>query len=73
MIALILGLIAAAVGIFLFAGGPTWGPEFLTVLKGCIPPALIVGGIVAVVAGISSIKDKIAEKKAAKETKEEKK
>ncbi len=73
MVALILGIIAALVGIFLFAGGPTWGPEFLVVLKGFIPPALILGGIVAIVAGVSSIKDKIAEKKAAKEKKEEKK
>ena len=75
MVALILGVIAALVGIFFFTGtcfGIRWGIPFLTVLKGFIPPALILGGIIAVVAGISSIKDKMAEKKSAKEEKEEK-
>lgn len=70
MVALILGVIAALIGIFFFTGtlfGITWGVPFLTVLKGFIPPLLIIGGIIAIVAGISSIKDKMAEKKTAKE------
>ncbi len=73
MVALILGVIAALVGIFFFTGilfGITWGVPFLTVLKGFIPPVLILGGIIAIVAGVSSIKDKMAEKKTAKEKKE---
>ncbi len=74
MVALILGVIAALVGIFFFTGtlfGITWGAPFLTVLKGFIPPVLVLGGIIAIVAGISSIKDKMAEKKTVKEKKEE--
>ena len=70
MIALILGLIATLLGI-LFLGGIffNWWIDFLDVLANCFPPALILGGIIAIVAGISNIKKKITEKKAVKEKK----
>ncbi|MBA7712514.1 hypothetical protein ES703_121491 [subsurface metagenome] len=73
MVALILGIIAALMGIFFFTGtlfGIAWGAPFLTVLKGFIPPALILGGIIAIGVGISGVKGKMAEKKVAKEKKE---
>ena len=72
MLSIIGGLIAGIVGILLWIGTiASWFSDFAVILRGCIPPALILGGIIAVIAGFSSIKDKIAEKKASKE--EEKK
>jgi hypothetical protein len=50
-------------GIVLLAiAGPqhAWWHSFLTVLKGSIPPILIICGLAAIAVGISSIRDKMA-------------
>jgi small neutral amino acid transporter SnatA (MarC family) len=48
-----------------------WWSAFLVVLKGSVPAMLIFGGVIAVIAGISEIKDELAAKK--EEEKEEEK
>jgi hypothetical protein len=61
MLSVIFGLIGVV-------GGAVWlisaaWADFLTVLNGGVPPFLILVGLVAIAAGISSIKDNIAAKK----------
>lgn len=74
MVTLILGLVAAIGGVYLWSlGGWAWFWLFVKALMAVIPVSLVLGGIVAVIAGISSIKEKAAEKKdaATSEKKEE--
>lgn len=54
-LAILLGLVAMAGGIVLVIF--VWTQEFLDLVFGCIPPILFFGGLIALVAGISSIKD----------------
>lgn len=56
------GLVVAAIGVIWFFAGQLWF-ELWVVLKGVLPAMLVGGGLVAIIAGISSIKDKIAAKK----------
>lgn len=68
-LAILGGLIAivggAALAVFV------WRPEFVDLIKGCIPPILFFGGLIAFIAGISSIKDAKRTKKLEEETQEE--
>jgi len=66
--ALIGGIIAALLGVWGLVG---WWAMFLKGLKAAVPVMLLVGGIIAIAAGISDIKDRLEEKKE-KEKKEEK-
>lgn len=50
------GLIAMAGGVYLAIF--VWWREFYELVFGSIPPLLLLGGLVALIAGISSIKDK---------------
>lgn len=55
MVALVGGLIALLLGIIgIFA----WWDEFLWLLKGVIPPILILGGVLATYLGAEEMKDK---------------
>ncbi len=69
VLAILGGLIAmaggAALAIFV------WRPQFIVLIKGCIPPILFFGGLIALIAGISSIKDAKRTKKLEEETQEE--
>ncbi len=56
----IIGGVVAVLGVFGIIG---WWCDFLTVLKGSVPAMLIFGGIIAVIAGLSEIKDEAAAKK----------
>jgi len=71
--ALIGGVIAAILGVL---GIWHWFQEFKDFIQGGLPILLVLGGIIAIAAGISDIKDRIEEnkEKAKKETekKEEK-
>jgi len=67
---LIGGIVATAIGVVLLI---LWIKDFVTVIKGGIPICLICGGILAIIIGISTIKEKIAEKAAAKEESKESK
>lgn len=65
-LAIIVGLIAMAGGVLLVFF--VWQQEFLDLVFGCIPPVLFFGGLIAVIAGISSIKDAKRTKKLEEET-----
>jgi len=56
----IIGGIIALLGIL---GIARWWGAFLMVLKGSVPAMLIFAGIIAVIAGVSEIKDELASKK----------
>lgn len=71
VLAIIGGLIAMAGGLYLVIA--IWPEQFIALVFGCIPPILFFGGLIAVIAGISGIKDSIRTKKLEKEAKEEKK
>ncbi len=69
-LAIIGGLIAMAAGVVLVAF--VWWREFIALVFGFIPPVLFFGGLIALIAGISSIKDAMRTKKLEEETKEAK-
>ncbi len=59
-----LGVVIGAVTvIFGIRGLITWRGDFLMVLKGSLPAALILGGAIAVIAGISEIRDELSSKR----------
>jgi len=71
VLAILGGLIAMAgafVLLFLVEG---WSQYFYELVFGCIPPVLFFGGLIAFIAGISSIKDAMRTKKLEEETEEE--
>ncbi|MBS3818824.1 hypothetical protein KGY73_04905 [bacterium] len=68
-LAIIGGLIAMAGGVILVLF--VWWREFYELIFGAIPPVLFFGGLIAVIAGISSIKDAVRTKKLEEETAEE--
>jgi len=55
-VAIIGGLIVMAAGIYLAIF--VWWREFYELVFGCIPPLLLLIGLISLIAGISSIKDK---------------
>ena len=59
ILSLLIGAIVVIVGLILFVA---WWYEFLFVLRGVIPGMLILGGIVAVIAGLSELKDTLKNK-----------
>lgn len=67
MVALIVGVVITVIGIL---GILRWVSAFVLVLKGSVPIMLVCGGLLAVVAGITSIKDSIEAKKLEQEKKE---
>ncbi|MFP4082979.1 MAG: hypothetical protein ACLFVG_09535 [Candidatus Aminicenantes bacterium] len=69
VLAIIGGLIAMAGGIVLVIF--VWWREFYELVFGFVPPVLFFAGLIAVIAGISSIKDAMRTKKLEEETKEE--
>jgi hypothetical protein len=74
-LAVLIGLIAMVGGILLVVF--VWWREFYELVFGCIPPLLFFGGLIALIAGISSIKDakrtQQLEEEAAEEEEEENK
>ena len=64
MMAVIGGIIAVLLGIVLLFGGPLFGlpvymwDDFLVCLKGTVSSGLVLGGLLAVIAGISALKDR---------------
>jgi len=69
-LAIIAGLVAMVGGVWLVI---EWWAEFVVLVKGCIPPILFFGGLIALIAGISSIKDAARTKKLEEEAKAEEK
>lgn len=70
ILAILGGLIAMAGGGYLLY---RWWDAFKWLVKGIVPVALIFGGLIALIAGISSIRDAARTKKLEEEAKEEKK
>lgn len=68
-LAILGGLAAMAAGIYLVI--LVWSQQFIDLVFGCIPPVLFFGGLIALIAGVSGIKDAARTKKLEKETKEE--
>jgi hypothetical protein len=59
-----LGVIIGAIIVLLgLMGVISWRADLLTVLKGSVPVILILGGAIAVVAGLNEIKDESSAKK----------
>lgn len=54
------GIACILVGIW---GIASWWWSFTELLKGCVPPVLVLGGLAAFFAGISEIKDSAQAKK----------
>jgi uncharacterized membrane protein len=69
-IAVLGGLVAMAAGIVLVSF--VWWREFYQLVFGFIPPILFFGGLIALIAGISSIKDAQRTRKLEEETTEKK-
>ena len=67
-LAILFGLIAVAGGIWLAVA--VWWQEFYELVFGFIPPILFFGGLIALIAGISSIKDAKRTKQLEEETEE---
>ena len=57
---LIIGAVVALLGI---SGLMGWWGDFLLVLRGSIPVMMIFGGAIAVIAGLSELKDETQAKK----------
>jgi hypothetical protein len=71
VVVILCGLIAMAGGVILVAF--VWWNQFKHLVFGSIPPILFLGGLIAFIAGISSLKDSIRSKKAEAEQPEEEK
>ncbi len=56
----VIGAIVVLLGI---AGLIRWSYAFIIILKGVIPAMMIFGGAIAVIAGLSEIKDETSNKK----------
>ena len=69
VLAILGGLIAMAAGVYLVI--LVWPQKFIDLVFGCIPPVLFFAGLIALIAGISSIKDAARTKKLEEETKKE--
>lgn len=67
-LAILGGLIIMAAGVYL--GIFVWWKEFYELIFGCIPPILFFGGLISLIAGISSMKDAKRQKKLEEETSE---
>ena len=70
MLSVLFGIIGIAVGICWLVMWGAWA-HFLVVLQGSVPPFMILVGLVAFAAGVSSIKDNAAAKKEEKKLEEE--
>ena len=59
-LSIVIGAAAALFGLWGLVG---WRGDLLTVLKGTVPAMLVFGGAIAVIAGLSELKDETASKK----------
>ncbi|MFA6143062.1 MAG: hypothetical protein WC738_07215 [Candidatus Omnitrophota bacterium] len=53
-LSVVVGAVVAILGLWGIIG---WRADFLTVLKGSIPAMMIFGGAIAIIAGLSELKD----------------
>ncbi len=69
MLALIIGIIITIISAYV--GITFWLKDAIVVVKGSLPLMFFFGGILAIIAGITSIKDEIEAKKLEEEQKKE--
>ena len=60
ILSIVIGALVAIAGVVLLI---RWWYELLFVLRGTVPAFLILGGIIALIAGVSELKDTLASKK----------
>jgi len=60
MLAILVGILFIVVGCF---GVLVWTPDFIVVVRGFMPFMIAIGGVISVIAGISSIKDRLDKSK----------
>jgi hypothetical protein len=70
MLAVIVGLVFVALGLW---GVIAWWTSFLVILKGLVPVMLACGGLLAVIAGVTSIRDSMEAQASMREKESEKK
>jgi hypothetical protein len=70
VLAIVGGIVSIVLGI---RGLIVWFADFKVLLKGGVPPMLIFGGLIALIAGIGEFKDAIARSKEKKQEKSEQK
>jgi small neutral amino acid transporter SnatA (MarC family) len=68
VLAMLLGLAAMAGGVLLILF--LWGAQVLDLIRACIPLILLFGGLIAFIAGVSSMKDQARAKRLEEETEE---
>jgi len=73
MIAILGGLIAMVGSVVLLVTSTSWWWAFKSLVKGFIPPILFFGGLIALIAGLSSLKDASRAKQLEAEVKEDEK
>lgn len=59
LLSIIIGSAVAAAGVVLLV---IWWQDFLFLVRGCIPAMMILGGVIAVIAGVGEIKDLLKSK-----------
>ena len=59
IITIIVGSAVAVLGIILLLA---WFKDFVLVLKGTVPAFMVLGGVIALIAGISELKDSLKTK-----------
>ncbi|MFH1414540.1 MAG: hypothetical protein ABIH89_00430 [Elusimicrobiota bacterium] len=59
MLSVLFGLVSIVIGVVWLLLWGAWS-QFLTVMQGSVPPFLVLVGLVAIAAGISSLKDNAA-------------
>ncbi len=60
ILSLVIGAVVAFIGLVLLIA---WWYEFLFLLRAVVPAILMLGGVIAVLAGISELKDTLKSKK----------
>ncbi|MBI3012422.1 MAG: hypothetical protein HYY63_02235 [Elusimicrobia bacterium] len=53
MISILIGLLTVCLGAF---GAAIWFPQLIFMLKGLLPISMVCGGLIAILAGISSLR-----------------
>ena len=55
-------IVGSCVAILGVLGVIVWRSDFITIIKGSIPVILVFGGVIAVIAGLTELKDEAAAK-----------
>ena len=59
-------IVGSCVTILGILGLVAWRSDFITIIKGSVPVILVFGGVIAVIAGLTELKDEAAAKQKSK-------